>query len=51
VQTQIVVYRDPRPSGYRTVQVYRPGDAIQPLLFPDITVQVSDVLRARTDAE
>jgi Uma2 family endonuclease len=51
VQDQIVVYRDPSPTGYRTVQVFRPGDAIQPLLFPDVTIAVSDVLHARSTHE
>jgi Uma2 family endonuclease len=48
VDDLILVYRDPTPSGYRSVQVLRSGDRIQPLAFPDITIAVSDVLRSRT---
>ena len=48
VDDLILVYRDPTPSGYRSVQVLRLGDRIQPLAFPDITIAVSDVLRSRT---
>ena len=41
---QLVVYRDPTPTGYATVQVLRRGESISPLAFPDLTVGVNDIL-------
>ncbi|MGE3908076.1 MAG: Uma2 family endonuclease [Chloroflexota bacterium] len=36
----LAVYRDPTPHGYHSTQVYRPGDVVTPLAFPDLTVPV-----------
>jgi len=44
VDDLILVYRDPSPAGYRTVQALARGDVIRPLAFPDVAVAVSDVL-------
>jgi Uma2 family endonuclease len=41
---EILVYRDPSPEGYRTLQAARPGDILRPLVFPDVEIAVSDVL-------
>lgn len=41
---QIEVYREPRPNGYRTVTHYAPGETLSPLAFPDITLNVDDIL-------
>jgi Uma2 family endonuclease len=32
------------PRGYTTTRVYRRGESIRPLAFPDLTVAVNDVL-------
>jgi Uma2 family endonuclease len=32
----VLVYRDPSPTGYRSVQTFRRGDEIRPLAFPDV---------------
>jgi Uma2 family endonuclease len=44
IDDQIIVYRDPGPSGYGVVEVFRRDDAIRPLAFPDVEIAVSDVL-------
>ncbi len=41
---RITVYRDPTPDGYATSRVYRRGESIVPLAFPDLTVAVDDIL-------
>jgi Uma2 family endonuclease len=41
---QIIVHRDPTPTGYRSVQVLRRGEMVSPLAFPDLQIAVSDVL-------
>lgn len=43
-QQQIEVYREPREDGYRTMTRYAPGDTISLLAFPDITLNVDDIL-------
>ena len=48
VDEQIIVYRNPEPSGYGLVQVFRRGDTISSLAFPDVEIAVSDVLHPRT---
>jgi len=44
VDGQVEVHRDPTPEGYQTTQVLRPGDTIQLLAFPDVTIAVADIL-------
>ncbi len=41
---EIVVYRDPSPRGYQTMQTFKPGEALSPQAFSDLTLLVSDVL-------
>lgn len=41
---QIVVYRDPTPAGYATVQVHRRGESISPLAFPGLVIRVESIL-------
>lgn len=41
---QVVVYREPAPDGYTTTRVYRRGESISPLAFPDLTLAVDDIL-------
>jgi Uma2 family endonuclease len=40
----IEVHRDPRPDGYASLTRAVPGDVIQSLAFPAISVDVADVL-------
>ena len=44
VDFAVEVYRDPARSRYRSVQVLKRGDGIQPLAFPDVSIAVSDIL-------
>ena len=44
VDSVVEVHRDPERGRYRSVQVVKPGDIIQPLAFPDISVAVGDIL-------
>jgi Uma2 family endonuclease len=41
---QIVAYRDPKATGYATTQVYRRGESITPLAFPDLSIPVVNIL-------
>ncbi len=41
---QIEVYRGPQPDGYRTVTRYAPGETLSPLAFPDILLNVDDII-------
>ena len=40
----VTVYRDPTPDGYATSRVFRRGESIGPLAFPELTVAVDDIL-------
>lgn len=40
----ITRYLDPSPSGYTTTRVYRRGESLSPLAFPNLTIAVNDVL-------
>lgn len=40
----IEVYREPRPDGYRTTTRYMPGESLSPFAFPDVTLNVSEIL-------
>jgi Uma2 family endonuclease len=40
----VEVYREPRPTGYRTHDVLQLDDSISPLAFPDTTVDMSAIL-------
>ena len=44
VDSQLLVYRQPIDGVYRSVTVLGKGDTIQPLAFPDITIDVSEIL-------
>ena len=41
---QIEVYREPRQDGYRTVTRYALGESLSLLAFPDVTLNVSEIL-------
>jgi Uma2 family endonuclease len=40
----VEVFRDPAPRGYRTVQVYRRGERLAPLAFPQLDLAVEAIL-------
>lgn len=40
----IEVYRQPQPEGYRTMTRYAPGETLSPLVFPDVVLNVNEVL-------
>lgn len=40
----VTVYRDPGPDGYRDARIYRRGERIAPLAFPDREVAVTELL-------
>jgi Uma2 family endonuclease len=37
-------YLDPTPDGYRTTRIYRRGESLSPLAFPDLMIAVDDIL-------
>jgi Uma2 family endonuclease len=37
-------YLDPTRDGYRTTRVYRRGESLSPLAFPDLLIAVDDIL-------
>jgi Uma2 family endonuclease len=41
---RIEVYREPRQDGYRTVTYYTPGETLSLLAFPDVVVNVEEIL-------
>ena len=41
---QVVAYRDPTPSGYATMRIYRRGESLSPLAFPELVVPVAAIL-------
>ena len=44
VTMQLIVYRRPVDGEYRDIRVLGKGDTIQPLAFPDITIDVAEIL-------
>ena len=41
---QLIVFRDPSPLGYATTRVFRRGESLSPLAFPDLRVAVDAIL-------
>jgi Uma2 family endonuclease len=41
----IEVYREPRSGGYRSVTTLRAGEKASPLAFPDVSVDVAELLK------
>ncbi|MFN8636521.1 MAG: Uma2 family endonuclease [Chloroflexota bacterium] len=41
---QVVVYRDPSPDGYRSMQVHERGASLSLVELPDVTISVADIL-------
>jgi Uma2 family endonuclease len=44
IDNEIVVYRDPGKTRYRSMQTLKSGDTITPVSFPDVTIAVADLL-------
>jgi Uma2 family endonuclease len=44
LRDQVVVYREPIEDGYRSTQVFRRGETISPLAFPDLQITVEELL-------
>ncbi len=40
----VLVLRDPTEAGYATTRVYRRGEQLRPLAFPDLAVRIDDIL-------
>jgi Uma2 family endonuclease len=40
----LAVYREPSRDGYATTRVFRRGESISPLAFPDVQIAVDDIL-------
>ena len=43
-QRQVVVCSDPAPDGYRIVEVARPEQSLRPLAFPNLLVDLVEIL-------
>lgn len=43
-RNQLGVHRDPAPSGYQTVTIFKRRDTISPLARPEATIPVADLL-------
>ena len=41
---RIEVYRDPRDGAYQSVTMVGRGDSVTPRAFPDLNVEVNDIL-------
>ena len=44
VDWQLELYRDPQNGEYRSRTILRPGDSISPLVRPDLSISVADLL-------
>ena len=44
VTMQLMVYRRPVDGVYQELQILGHGDSIQPLAFPDVTIEVAEIL-------
>ena len=40
----VLVHRDPTESGYATTRIYRRGEQLSPLAFPELVLAVDDIL-------
>jgi Uma2 family endonuclease len=41
---ELLVFREPAGTAYRTCVVLRPGDSISPLAFPEVRLQVAELI-------
>ncbi len=44
VANRLAVYRDPSPTGYRTIRVCGRGEQVSPLFAPDVMIDVDAIL-------
>ena len=40
----LLVHRTPSPEGYRDVRIFRRGERVTPLAFPDLAIEVDAIL-------
>jgi Uma2 family endonuclease len=43
-KSRIEVYSEPLPDGYRTMTLYAPGETLSPSAFPDVMLNVDELL-------
>lgn len=43
-RNRITRYLDPTPDGYASTRIYRRGESLSPLAFPDLLIPVADIL-------
>jgi Uma2 family endonuclease len=43
-RNHITRYLDPSPDGYQKTRIYRRGESLSPLAFPDLLIPVDDIL-------
>jgi Uma2 family endonuclease len=48
---QVVVYRDPSPDGYRSMQVHQRGSTLSLVELPDVTIAVAEMLGGAAEPE
>jgi Uma2 family endonuclease len=41
----VEMHRDPSPDGYKSVKTLRPGEKTSPLAFPDVQLDISELLK------
>ena len=44
----LLVFRDLSPQGYATSLVFKHGDSVAPLAFPEFSIEVDDLLGTKT---
>ena len=47
-EQSIEVYREPHPAGYQFSEILRPGAQARPVAFPDVAVDVADLLKIKS---
>lgn len=45
IKLTVEIYREPHFTGYEKKTVLRPGDKASPAAFPDISIDVAELLR------
>jgi Uma2 family endonuclease len=48
---RIEAHTEPTPQGYRATRIYTRGDTISPTAFPDLQINVSDIIPARPNPQ
>lgn len=48
---RIAAHTEPTPQGYRSTRIYHPGDTLSPTAFPDLQINVNDIIPARPNPE